>query len=130
MSDKKKSKKVTSGNKFFDMMLKRRGIKPIIVKNKKTGKIDKHETFMLNADTLMYDIHTSGFDDIPLTERVSKSLRKKGHIGAAEIGERDVRVAKEVNKKRMKKVTGPELKNKGGYVKEYARGGGVRKARW
>jgi|TARA_Y100000310_G_scaffold208126_1_gene208662 hypothetical protein len=106
------------------------GLIPAKFYNKKTGKYMDLETFFASL------LSRSSKRDSKKTQKTRDLLIDLyGKVGINSSEKRYLdRIAKAEKKAAMKKVTGPELttpqkKAKGGYVKKYARGGGVRKVR-
>tara|TARA_R110000744_G_scaffold370576_1_gene481209 strand:- start:31 stop:408 length:378 start_codon:yes stop_codon:yes gene_type:complete len=124
MVDKKKQNR-EQGDAIDIKAYKDVGLIPAKFYNKKTGKYMDIKTFntaMLSRDS-EWDSKRSA-----ATRKMIIDLYKKAGIDVEEEKYLD-RVEAFVDKTKMEKVNRPEKKAKGGYVKKYAYGGGVRKVR-
>ena len=94
-----------------------KGSLPVIVKDKKSGKINEEETYRVNKNNKFFQAasENNAFTLGKLANFVAEMT------GTDETG-RIIRAAKKTAKIR-------DTKNKGGYVKKYANGGGARKVR-
>ena len=105
---------------LFGVMVEDIGSLPVIVKDKKSGKINKEETYRVNKNNKFFQA---------ASENNAFTLGKLANFVLEQTGDdetgRIIRAARKTAKIREAK----KKKNKGGYVKEYAHGGGVRKAR-
>jgi len=134
MADKKKSKSRKSTIERSKEWMKKEGLSPVIVKDKKTGKPNIGKTF----DLTMKSVKSKWEKELGPEFRkwYNAFMEQKGHDMTEE--KYLDRVAKAETKARMKKVTGPELttprkekKAKGGLIgpkyrhghKDYRKGG-------
>ena len=130
MVDKKKQNR-EQGDAIDIKAYKDVGLIPAKFYNKKTGKYMDLETFLTSQRSRQYGADQKLGPEF--TKWYNAKMRKKHGLDMSE-AEYLARVAKAEKKIRMEKATGPELttpqkKAKGGYVKKYAKGGGVRKVR-
>lgn len=101
---------------------------PIVVKDKKTGKVDEKETKRINVNNYLFKraLEDNTFSLGKLQNAVIKlASRKVGTGEQASVINTAEKVAK-ADRARLKKRDGFAS---GGSVKKYARGGGVRKPR-
>lgn len=101
---------------------------PVVVKNKKTGKIDEKETRRINANNTLFKHaqENNTFSIGKLFNAVEKlTSRKVGKGERAAVINAAEKVSK-ADRARLKKRDGF---SSGGSVKKYAMGGGIRKAK-
>ena len=106
MADKKKSKSRRTTIERSKEWMEEEGLSPVIVKDKKTGKLDPHKTF----DLTMKSVKSKWEKELPPKFRkwYNAFMKQKGH----DMTENEYldRVAKaEAKAKKMKKATGPKL---------------------
>jgi len=102
---------------LFGIMVEDIGSLPVIIKDKKSGKINEEETYRVNKNNKFFQAASEN-NAFTLGKLANFVLEQ---TGTDETG-RTIRAARKTAKIR-------EAKNKGGYIKKYANGGGVRKAR-
>ena len=102
---------------LFGIMVEDIGSLPVIIKDKKSGKINEEETYRVNKNNKFFQAASE--NNAFTLGKLSNFLLEQ--TGSDEIG-RTIRAAKKTAKIR-------ERENKGGYVKKYAKGGGVRKVK-
>ena len=101
---------------------------PVVVKNKKTGKINEKETRRINANNVLFKRaqENNTFSIGKLANAVEKlASRKVGTEEKAAVIDAAEKVSK-ADRARLKKRDGF---SSGGSIKKYAKGGGIRKAK-
>tara|TARA_R110002051_G_scaffold99236_1_gene169635 strand:+ start:55 stop:429 length:375 start_codon:yes stop_codon:yes gene_type:complete len=102
---------------------------PVIVKDKKTGKVDEKETKRINVNNYLFKRaqEDNTFSIGKLQNAITKLLSRKVGTGEQASVINTAEKVSKVDRARLKERDGFAS---GGSVKKYARGGGVRKANY